>query len=73
MPHNAAINIKNRAVGHPVLKARRLLSNSRIGRETYTVLFEYSVRVCHYNYLKHFVSVRMLFNIVFFGNNSGGI
>jgi putative transposase len=38
MPNNAAINIKNRAVGHPVLKARRLLSNSRIGREAYTVL-----------------------------------
>jgi putative transposase len=29
--HNAAINIKNRAVGHSVLKAQRLLSNSRIG------------------------------------------
>ncbi|NJK73267.1 MAG: IS200/IS605 family element transposase accessory protein TnpB [Richelia sp. CSU_2_1] len=33
---NAAINIKNRAVGHSVLKARRLPSNSRIGREAYT-------------------------------------
>lgn len=29
--HNAAINIKNRAEGHPVLKAQRLLRNSRIG------------------------------------------
>ncbi len=29
--HNAAINIRNRAEGHPVLKAQRLLSNSRIG------------------------------------------
>jgi putative transposase len=29
--HNAAINIKKRAEGHPVLKAHRLLSNSRIG------------------------------------------
>ena len=29
--HNAAKNIKNRAVGHPVLKAQRLLSNSWIG------------------------------------------
>lgn len=29
--HNAAINVKNRAEGHPVLKAQRLLSNSRIG------------------------------------------
>lgn len=28
--HNAAINIKNRAEGHPVLKAQSLLSNSRI-------------------------------------------
>jgi len=28
---NAAINIQNRAEGHPVLKAQRLLSNSRIG------------------------------------------
>jgi putative transposase len=31
--HNAAINIKNRAEGHSVLKAQRLLSNSRIGCE----------------------------------------
>ncbi len=38
--HNAAINIKNRAVGHSVLKAERLLSNSRIGSEAYTVLEE---------------------------------
>ncbi len=38
--HNAAINIKNRAEGHPVLKAKRLLSNSRIGLEAYTVLEE---------------------------------
>ncbi|HEY9780892.1 MAG TPA: transposase [Leptolyngbyaceae cyanobacterium] len=29
--HNAAINIKNRAEGHSVLKAQRLLCNSRIG------------------------------------------
>jgi putative transposase len=28
--HNAAANIKNRADGHAVLKAQRLLSNSRI-------------------------------------------
>ena len=35
--HNAAINIKNRAEGHPVLKAQRLLSNSRIGCEAYTI------------------------------------
>ncbi|NEU77177.1 IS200/IS605 family element transposase accessory protein TnpB [Hassallia byssoidea VB512170] len=28
--HNAAINILNRAEGHPVLKAQRFLSNSRI-------------------------------------------
>ncbi|MFN6560746.1 MAG: RNA-guided endonuclease InsQ/TnpB family protein [Nostoc sp. ChiSLP01] len=34
--HNAAIVIKNRSEGHPDLKARRLLSNSRIGREAYT-------------------------------------
>ncbi|MCL1474835.1 RNA-guided endonuclease InsQ/TnpB family protein [Argonema antarcticum] len=35
---NAAINIKNRAEGHPVLKAQRLLSDSRIGCEAYTNL-----------------------------------
>ncbi|MCP2728063.1 RNA-guided endonuclease InsQ/TnpB family protein, partial [Limnofasciculus baicalensis] len=35
--HNAAINIKNRAVGHSVLKAKRLLSNSRTGLEAYTI------------------------------------
>ncbi len=29
--HNAAINIRNRAEGHPVLKTQRLLSNSRTG------------------------------------------
>ncbi|MFB2771660.1 RNA-guided endonuclease InsQ/TnpB family protein [Pelatocladus sp. BLCC-F211] len=29
--HNAAINIRKRAAGHSVLKAQRLLSNSRIG------------------------------------------
>jgi putative transposase len=34
---NAAINIKNRAEGHPVLKAQRLLSDSRIGCEAYTI------------------------------------
>lgn len=37
---NAAINIKNRAAGQTVLKAKRLLSNSRIGLEAYTVLEE---------------------------------
>ena len=35
--HNAAINIRNRAEGHPVLKAQRLLSDSRIGCEAYTI------------------------------------
>ena len=35
--HNAAINIKNRAEGHSVLKAQRLLSNSRIDCEAYTL------------------------------------
>ncbi len=35
--HNAAINIKNRAEGHPVLKAQRLLSDSWIGCEAYTI------------------------------------
>jgi putative transposase len=35
--HNAAINIKNRAVGHSVLKAKSLLSDSRIVLEAYTV------------------------------------
>ncbi len=34
--HNAAINIKNRAVGQSVLKAKSLLSNSRIVLEAYT-------------------------------------
>ncbi|MEH2418624.1 RNA-guided endonuclease InsQ/TnpB family protein [Nostoc sp.] len=34
--HNAALNIKNRAVGHSVLKAKSLLSNSRIVLEAYT-------------------------------------
>jgi putative transposase len=34
--HNAAINIKNRSLGHRVLKAQRLLSDSRIGCEAYT-------------------------------------
>ncbi|MBD2194778.1 MULTISPECIES: RNA-guided endonuclease InsQ/TnpB family protein [Calothrix] len=34
--HNAAINIKNRAVGHSVLKAKSLLSSSRIVLEAYT-------------------------------------
>jgi putative transposase len=38
--HNAAINIKNRAVGHSVLKAKSLLSSSRIVLEAYTVLEE---------------------------------
>jgi putative transposase len=35
--HNAAINIKNRAVGHSVLKAKSLLSDSRIVLEAYTI------------------------------------
>ena len=35
--HNAAINIKNRAAGQSVLKAKRLPSNSRIGLEAYTI------------------------------------
>jgi transposase len=35
--HNAAINIKNRAVGHSVLKAKGLLSDSRIVLEAYTI------------------------------------
>ena len=34
--HNAAINIKNRAVGQSVLKAKSLLSNSRIVLEAHT-------------------------------------
>lgn len=38
--HNAAINIKNRAVGHSVLKAKSLLRDSRIVLEAYTVLEE---------------------------------
>jgi putative transposase len=38
--HNAAVNITNRAVGHSVLKAKSLLSNSRIVLEAYTVLEE---------------------------------
>jgi putative transposase len=38
--HNAAINIRNRAVGHSVLKAKSLLSDSRIVLEAYTVLKE---------------------------------
>jgi putative transposase len=38
--HNAAINIKNRAAGQTVLKAKSLLSNSRIVLEAYTVLEE---------------------------------
>jgi IS605 OrfB family transposase len=45
--HNAAINIKNRAVGHSVLKAKSLLSNSRIVLEAYTDLRCISVGVCH--------------------------
>jgi putative transposase len=35
--HNAAINIKNRAEGHPVLKAKSLLCNSRIVLEARAV------------------------------------
>ncbi|NEO94218.1 MAG: transposase [Moorea sp. SIO3G5] len=34
--HNAAINIKNRAEGQSVLKAQRLLRDTRIGWEAYT-------------------------------------
>ena len=36
--HNAAINIKNRAEGHPILKAKSLLSISRIVLEAHTLL-----------------------------------
>jgi putative transposase len=36
--HNAAINIKNRAVGHSVLNAKSLLRDRRIVLEAYTVL-----------------------------------
>ena len=36
--HNAAINVKNRAEGHPVLKAKSLLCSSRIVLEAHTVL-----------------------------------
>ncbi|AOY83114.1 MULTISPECIES: RNA-guided endonuclease TnpB family protein [Moorena] len=36
--HNAAINIKNRAEGQSVLKAQRLLRDTRIGWEAYTDL-----------------------------------
>lgn len=36
--HNAAINIMNRAVGHPVLKAKSLRSDSWIVLEAHTVL-----------------------------------
>jgi len=36
--HNAAINIKNRAVGHSVLKAKSLLGDSRIVLEACTIL-----------------------------------
>lgn len=35
--HNAALNIRNRAVGQSVLKAKSLLSDSRIVLEAYTV------------------------------------
>lgn len=35
--HNAAINIRNRAEGHPVLKAKSLLSSSRIVLEAHAV------------------------------------
>lgn len=35
--HNAAINIRNRAVGQSVLKAKSLLSNSRIVLEAHTI------------------------------------
>ncbi len=43
---NAAINIKNRAEGHPVLKAQRLLCDSRIGWEAHTKLC-LVLGVCH--------------------------
>lgn len=36
--HNAAVNILNRAVGHPVLKAKSLLSGSRIVLEALTLI-----------------------------------
>ena len=45
--HNAALNIKNRAAGHSVLKAKSLLSSSRIVLEAYTDLRCISVGVCH--------------------------
>lgn len=35
--HNAAVNVKNRAVGHSVLKAKSLLSDSRIVLEAHTI------------------------------------
>ena len=37
--HNAAINIKNRAAGQPVLKAKSLLSDSRIVLEAHAVTY----------------------------------
>jgi putative transposase len=45
--HNAAINIKNKAVGQSVFKAKRLPSNSRIGLEAYTVSRCSQCRSCH--------------------------
>jgi putative transposase len=45
--HNATINIKNRAVGQSVLKAKRLPSNSRIGLVAYTVSRCSQCRSCH--------------------------
>jgi putative transposase len=36
--HNAAIVIKNRAEGHPALKAQRLLCSSRIGCEAHAII-----------------------------------
>ncbi len=36
--HNAAINIKNRAEGHPVLKAKSLLCDSRIVLEAHAII-----------------------------------
>ena len=40
--HNAAINVKNRAEGHPVLKAKSLLCSSRIVLEAHTMLCTHS-------------------------------
>ncbi|MDY7008922.1 MAG: transposase [Cyanobacteriota bacterium] len=45
---NAAIDIKNRAVGHSVLKARGVRCSSRTAkREKLKLSWRYSVGVCH--------------------------